>query len=278
MKKLLIDGDLVAFRCAASAENESEEIAVARLVESMQRIFEDLGSTDYTVFLTGPDNFRKEICPDYKANRTKPKPRHLGTCCDFLIENFGAILCSGHEADDALGYTQTPDTIIVSYDKDLRQIAGQHYDFTKGEMTTIVEKRGLRTFYEQMLIGDKGDNVVGVAGIGKAKAPRILEGCETEEEMFDTVRELYNDDVRFLRNGQLLWIWKTKGGIWNPPFISKLDIATAPSEETMSEFTLETEEENTHYTGHTMTNTTSSGSPANGPLMDSTSMKNAQDQ
>jgi len=271
MTKLLIDGDLVAFRCAASAENDNEAIAISRVEESIRQICEALGTMDFTIFLTGPDNFRKEICPDYKANRKdKPKPKFLSACADFLIENYGAVRCTGHEADDALGYSQTKDTIIVSYDKDLRQIAGKHYDFTKGELTTVEEKRGLRTFYEQMLIGDKGDNIVGVAGIGKAKAPRYLEGCETEEEMFDVVRELYNDDMRFLRNGQLLWIWKTKGGIWNTPLLSKLEGSIKQSEAIESESMLEMEAESIHYMEPIGTNTTNNGTPASGPSTDST--------
>jgi len=275
MRKLLIDGDLVGFRCAASAENDGEGIAIARLTESMQRIFEELGSTDAVVFLTGPGNFRKEVCPDYKANRTKPAPVHLAACREFLIENFGAIVCEGHEADDALGYSQGEDTVIVSYDKDLQQIAGQHYNFVKGELTTVTEQAGLRHFYEQMLVGDKGDNIIGVAGIGKVKAPRILEGCETEEEMFDTVRELYADDARFFRNGQLLWIWKTKGGIWNSPLLSKLDTSIKPGVEALFESTPSTEAENIPSTEHGGMTGTSSGSPVHGQQQDPSLTTNA---
>ena len=43
-------------------------------------------------------------------------------------------------------------------------------------------------------------------GLGEVKAKRALAGCQTEEEMFSVVKELYNNDQEFLLNAACLWI------------------------------------------------------------------------
>ena len=67
----LIDMDLVCFRCAASAEEDDLGIAIYRMNELLDQILEKTGATEYRAFLTGEDNFRKQIYPEYKANRTQ---------------------------------------------------------------------------------------------------------------------------------------------------------------------------------------------------------------
>lgn len=214
----LIDGDIVAYRCAASAEKEESWIAVARTRELVEQILAHVDATTWKLFLSGPNNFRYDIYPQYKANRDRSlTPRHLNVCRDYLIKEFDAEVTIGYEADDALGIAQTEaegPSIIATIDKDLKQVPGEHYHFVKREFDTVSPVRGIRTFYAQMLIGDRADNIKGVTGIGEAKAPRILEGCRTEKDMFDTVRDLYDNDDLFLLTGKLMWIWRKPNDIW----------------------------------------------------------------
>ena len=212
----LLDGDIIAYRCAASAENDPVEIALIRTDRLLQEILNDTGASSFKCYLTGSDNFRKELFPDYKANRKQPRPVHLDACREFLCKEYGAVVTDGHEADDELGMNQTEHTVACSIDKDLLQIPGKHYNFVKKEFREITHLDGIRHFYAQMLIGDRSDNIIGVDGIGEKKAAKLLNPLSTEEEMFDCVRELYNDDYRFLLNGQLLWIWREYKGIWQP--------------------------------------------------------------
>jgi DNA polymerase-1 len=251
MTTALVDGDIVAFRVAAASEDTDLEIANLRADKLMGDILFLTDAKDYKVFLTGRNNFRKEIYPEYKANRKdKPKPRHLQDIREFLIHHWFATVTEGCEADDLLGVNQTEDTIICSIDKDLLQIPGQHYNWVKDERTTQTEIGGLRSFYNQLLQGDRGDNVPGITGIGPKKAERFLEGITDEQEMFNTCLKLYNNDLdTMVRNGKLLWIWRELGGIWNPSKLIGQD-PLKQEQEVKLDSTMQKEEESTQSTEH----------------------------
>lgn len=231
----LIDADLVAYRCAASAEGEPLEIAVLRTDKLMRQLIEETGSDAYRAFLTGTTNFRKEIDPSYKANRTQPSPKWLHDCKEFLVTEWKAEVADNCEADDLLGIAQckSEGTVICSLDKDLLMIPGKHYRWAidgtvvrdgiviskwhkDAEFLEITPDVGLNNFYISTLVGDVSDNVVGVDKVGPVKAKKALEGIDTEQGMFDRCRSLYNDDKRFLQNLKLLWIWQQEEDIYTP--------------------------------------------------------------
>lgn len=214
----LIDQDLLCYRCAASAEQDNFGIAVYRIDELLDNILTKTNATSYRAFLTGPNNFRKTIYPEYKANRTQPKPKHLKDLQEYSIEKLNAEFAPDTlEADDALAINQTEDTIICSLDKDLLQVPGNHFSWEitgKGWsrpdiFVTQTELEGLRLFYQQCLKGDTSDNIKGVEGIGTKKAEKLLANCQTEKEMFDIVRTAYGNDEEFLMNARVLWILRT---------------------------------------------------------------------
>lgn len=213
----LIDSDLVAYRCAATVpENVDKDVAFYRMDVLIQQIIEATDATQYRVFLTGRNNFRKKINPEYKANRkdTVP-PVYLQECRQYLVDNHNAIISDGCEADDLLGINQTQDTIICSLDKDLRMIPGNHYNWTKVELDRVTKQDGLRHFYKQMLIGDKSDNIFGVDKIGPVKAAKLIDHLDDEQDMFDAVWAKYDEDAaRFVMNANCLWIQRNHGEIW----------------------------------------------------------------
>ena len=188
--RALIDGDIVAYRCAASAEQDDVSIALWRVDDLMERILANTNADTFNVYLGGRYNFRKVVDPLYKANRVAPKPIHLEACRDHLQLNWSAELQLGIETDDRLGIEQSDDTVICSIDKDLRQIPGLHYNFVKDIQDEVDEYTGWYNFYRSFLIGDKSDNIHGIRGLGPAKAEKLLHGL-TPEEMFTKVRELY---------------------------------------------------------------------------------------
>jgi len=223
----LIDQDLLCYRCAASAENDDLGIAIYRMDELLDNILNKTEATSYRAFLTGSSNFRKQIYPEYKANRTQPKPIHLRDLQVYSLEKLNAEYApDGLEADDALAINQTEDTIICSLDKDLLQVPGHHFSWEingKGwsRPDTFIEQtelEGLRLFYKQCLKGDTSDNVKGIEGLGEKKAAKILADCSSHLEMFNIVRDLYGNDDEFIMNASVLWILRSLDDNWKDRF------------------------------------------------------------
>lgn len=211
----LIDGDLISYPVACTCEDHPDtDLAFLRADKVVSDILEATQSTEYKIFLTGGKNFRKKINPQYKANRKdKPLPQYLNPLREFLVVEWGAKVTDGIEADDAIGienqlHLDNNDLVIVcSYDKDLDQLPGQHYNWNKGSIYEVSELNGIRYFYKQMLIGDRSDNIFGVKGIGPKRADALLDDIINESEMIDVVYPLYNqDNTRFEMNADCLWI------------------------------------------------------------------------
>lgn len=186
----------------------------------MRRILETTGADSHQTFLTGTNNFRYNVYPDYKANRKgKPQPIYRRDAEEYLIEAWGAQRVHGYEADDALGIANSGENLstICSIDKDLMMIPGRHYNWRRKEFYDVSVMDGLRSFYRSTLVGDSVDNIIGVEGIGVKKAAKWINDVEREEDMYEICRALYKDDERFHMNGKLLWIWREENGIWRPP-------------------------------------------------------------
>ena len=217
--KALIDADIVAYRVACTLqEDDAEDFVFARAEDLVDQILVNTEATEYRLFLTGKNNFRYTIYPEYKAHRPTEKPFWLEKCREYLVATFNAEIVNGQEADDALGIAQTEDTIICSIDKDLLMIPGRHYNFVKDEFITVTPDSGMRHFYMQCLTGDRSDNIKGIEKIGPKKAEKILAGCVTEQEMFNAVREAYSNDEEFLMNGRVLWIRRKENEDWKDRF------------------------------------------------------------
>ena len=209
----------MAFRVAASAEGELESWpAAARADSFIDEIVTACGCSEYEVWLSGNNNFRYQVYPEYKANRQGGyRPKWEKETKQHLIELHNAQTIHNAEADDALGARQDQaglSTIIVTNDKDLKQIAGLHYDPVKKLLFTITPEEATRWFYYQMLVGDPVDNIKGVVGIGPKKATAILDLCTSEEEMKQAVLDCYSCEEEYLLNAKCLWIWHKDNDIY----------------------------------------------------------------
>lgn len=217
--KALIDADIVAYRVACTCqEDDAQDFVFARLEDLVDSILVHTEATEYRLFLTGKNNFRYTIYPEYKAHRPKEKPFWLEAARQYLIATFNAEVIDGQEADDAMGINQTEDTVICSIDKDLLMIPGRHYNFVKDEYQEISTEAGIRNFYMQCLTGDRSDNIKGIEKIGPKKAEKLLAGCITEKEMFDAVRNAYSNDEEFIMNARVLWIRRKDNEDWKDRF------------------------------------------------------------
>jgi DNA polymerase-1 len=234
MTTALIDGDIVAFRCAASCEPtkskpylETLDDAVHRTEGLLQDLIHDVEATVYRLPLGGSGNFRKKISQQYKANRTTPPPTYLGAVQAYLVDHWDAFFVDGIETDDQLGIDQTTgtDTVICSIDKDLLQVPGRHYNFVKKEFTNVTEQEGWKNFWTQMVLGDRSDNVMGYDGRARTTVPQFLLGTLQDlsalepEEAFRYTYNLYHDKDAFNLNYKLLWILRTPEIEW--PFLQE---------------------------------------------------------
>lgn len=210
----LMDGDIYAFRVACTTENDNEAIAVYRVNEMIENTLAEVEASEYKLFLTSPDNFRKHIYPEYKANRTATKPKHLQFLRDYLVESWQGTVAERMEADDYLGINQNESSIICSIDKDLLQVPGKHYNIVKKEFYEVDEETGFRNFYTQLLTGDTSDNIKGIAGIGPVKAKKALAEATNEYEMFCIVRDMYKNDEWMIMNGRCLHILRSLDDDW----------------------------------------------------------------
>ncbi len=227
---ILVDGDIVAYRCAFKCNDESEKTACYTTGSFLSDLISHLytmidGEPDYKVYLTGKGNFRHEIAvtEPYKGNRKeKEKPVHLEAIRQYLIKDWNAVVSEGEEADDliAIDATAIPDSIIVSLDKDFNQVPGKHYNFNKQDLYDVSEDEGLLFFYRQIIMGDKADNIVGVHGIGEKKSQKLLEDL-SEIEMYNKCIELLDSEERVIENARLLWLRREPDQLWEPPVEEK---------------------------------------------------------
>jgi hypothetical protein len=223
-----VDGDIVAYRAAASCEKrekgvlvalDDEPIALLRADKIMRDMLAETKAPRYSVYLSGDNNFRKQVNTAYKANRDDSvKPVHLNAVKDFLVREWNASTTDGYEADDALGFNQTADTAICTIDKDLLMVEGKHYNFVKKEWKIVTALEGLQHFYRQALIGDTVDNIFGIRGLGPAKSAKIINVLDNEKDMYNAVCRLYNDPDRLDMNLNCLWIWRNEWELWEDRF------------------------------------------------------------
>lgn len=237
MTLLLIDGDIIAYKAATSAETPinwgdglwtlhcyEADVAV-RIEDQIGKLLNEAPVQDCIVALSDKDNFRKKVAPYYKANRSNVRrPMLLGWARTFITEKYNTIIYRGLEADDVLGIlgSSNEDTIIWSEDKDLRTVPAKHW--IDGEVVEIGEVEADHNFFVQTLTGDATDNYKGCPSVGAKTAEKILEFGDgwgavvrafiskglSEEVALENARL-----ARILRNGE----YDTDTGevkLWNP--------------------------------------------------------------
>ncbi len=230
-KKLLIDADYLIYGVGFASEEDSEKFAKSRLVETLEdMVYIHLKADSYEAFLTGKNNYRYEIAKTvpYKGNRKDAKkPKHYDALRECMITRLGAVIVDGQEADDevAIRMTKEPDQyLLVGVDKDLRQIPGWHHNPHKAQTEYIDDFQAYKSFCLQLLTGDRVDNIPGLEGIGPKKAAKALQDASTKEELlkasFKKYQELGHSLDYFTEQGQLLWLRRTEGELWQPSNVS----------------------------------------------------------
>ena len=185
--KLLIDADYIVYKSCAAAETEVDFGNDVILVTSnfsdaynatqreLTKIKNKFGSfSDMILFFSDSTNFRKKILPEYKGHRNRKKPCGYKRVIEDLKKEYRVIIKPTLEADDSMGVYATKYTgnMIVSPDKDMKQIPGKLYNFD--EVFTVSKEEGAKWHLIQSCAGDQTDGYSGVPGIGVKRAESLF--------------------------------------------------------------------------------------------------------
>ena len=191
--------------------------AFDRMGAKTLNVFEAIEETgiqisQYEFFITTCEKSkRKAISPEYK--KKKKKNKWVSALRSKLINEGTVSFSSQYEADDLI-YDRAKELrkedknyIVISIDKDLKQIEGFHYDYypikelnTETGLKEFIRHKGLSYTSEfesrymiakQMLSGDSGDGVQGLKGIGEKRAEKILEGKKSHFTLLLAVIRTY---------------------------------------------------------------------------------------
>lgn len=213
----IIDGDIILYRICYTVDPEAELYVVKSHCDKyIESLLERVGCTHYIgiIGIHGSNNLKYAIFPEYKKGRPTEKPPHWNIVVNYLVSRYGFVPISGCETDDAVALCAEGlnNTIIVSSDKDLLQIKGDHFVMgvmRKGKVVREDKKisisfdEAIKNFYIQMLTGDVVDNVTAIYGIGPSRAAKLLKD-KTKTEMHDIVREQYKK--AFGENSETMWV------------------------------------------------------------------------
>ena len=219
----LIDGHALAYRMyfALTAGGSSARWQTSRgeptagtygFARELLRIIEQ-ESPDYiaVAFDTGK-TFRDKIFPAYKGTRAKmpddlsPQIGRIRAMIDAF--NIPRLEMEGYEADDVLGSIartaaeQGLGVKIITGDRDLLQLvnerttvylAGDDQNYITDE--DVVKKLGVppaQVVDYKALVGDKSDNIPGVAGIGEKTAIALIQKFQTLDNIYQNIEQVEN--------------------------------------------------------------------------------------
>jgi DNA polymerase-1 len=190
--------------------------AIKGVVSMLKRLQLDYpGSVVAVIFDAKGKTFRDDIYPEYKANRPS-MPDDLRAQIEPLhavIAALGMPLISvpGVEADDVIGTychqatQQGIDVVVSTGDKDLAQLVNAHVTLVNTMTDTVMDIAGVEKKFGLppeliidylALMGDKVDNIPGVAGVGEKTALALLQNLGSLEEIYSNLEKVAELSVR----------------------------------------------------------------------------------
>lgn len=181
---------------------------------------DSINSFDVTAYLyltaeNDKESFRLKLFPEYKANRRNLKrPLMYKEAREYYKESFNATVVSGIEADDmvamemyrhykSLGQRdhktvfsslRVCDTVLAGIDKDLDQIPGWHYNYNKDQFYFVSILNGQKSFYKQILAGDRVDNIPRIRKHWRSK--QCFDAIDKSKSLEEIKTIVYNEYER----------------------------------------------------------------------------------
>ena len=173
---------------------------------SLKRLVDQNWIEDYTIYLGGATNFRKDLYPQYKANRKK-SPAMRKFLFDYVCWKYKekVKVSVNEEAEDFCLAQALNDPIgcIGFVDKDLCTQSGLFYNYQKPDLGVFhINKE--QAFYNlccQLLHGDRGtDNILGINFVSEGVKEKY--SIKTKSIGEGTAKKLLKDvdgDIKALR-------------------------------------------------------------------------------
>jgi DNA polymerase-1 len=219
----LIDGHALAYRMyfALTAGSGSQRWQTSKgeptagtygFARELMRIMEQEKPEYIAVAFDTGKTFRDKIFPEYKATREK-MPDDLRIQIERIRQlvdafNIPRLEMEGYEADDVLGTIARQvaeeglGVKIITGDRDLLQLvdkrtavylAGDDQNYLTDE--DVVRKLGVKpnqVVDYKAIVGDKSDNIPGVAGVGEKTAIALLEKFGTLDAIYQNMDQVEN--------------------------------------------------------------------------------------
>jgi DNA polymerase I len=154
--------------------------------------------------------FRQTIFPEYKAHRPPPPddffPQEKRIVQIVKDGGIAVFVKPGFEADDIIATLnhrlldqKDLEIVIVSRDKDLRQLVGPHTRLYDVQADQFMDAAGMMNEYGytpeqaidvQTLIGDTVDNVPGIPGVGEKTAAKLIAKYGNVENILQHLDEM----------------------------------------------------------------------------------------
>jgi len=219
----LIDGHALAYRMyfALTAVGGSQRWQTSKgeptagiygFARELMRIIEQESPEYIAVAFDVGKTFRDKMFPEYKGTREKmpddlrPQIERIRQMVDAF--NIPRLEMEGFEADDVLGSVariaseQGLGVKIITGDRDLLQLvnkrtvvylAGDDKNFiTDDDVTKKLGVPPKQVVDYKALVGDKSDNIPGVAGVGEKTAVTLLEKYKTLDGIYQHIDEIEN--------------------------------------------------------------------------------------
>ena len=202
---LVIDGNNVSYRYIQRANYDSYEDDFKRTISSLAKSYK--AKRTIVCFDFGKSYYRMNLLSDYKGTRKKAETEEeiehaekffavLNRLPETLDEE--VLKFRGIEADDTIAYitqnvsSRYDHTWVVSSDKDIIQLVDDNISifniFSRKEITKQYLQEELQLTPSEFMLsriieGDKGDNIIGIEGIGPKRAQALAKEYKTLDKL-----------------------------------------------------------------------------------------------